>query len=282
MPTGGNNYSVLLKATIQKITQAEIDAQTKGLNLNLNVKSSGKGQQDLNTLVGKYQNQLDSIRLSHLDAYKNDEVIAMDSSVQNLVTTMNGSAKTTGIVQVEMGKLKNKVKEVENGFDTAKSHTDDFTTSLVKNIKKVAQWAIATTAIYGSLRQIKEGVQYITDLNTEMTNAQIVTGMTDTQINRLATSYTQLAKELGATTLEVAEGNLAWLRQGKTAAESAQLLKSSVMMAKLANMDQAESTEVLTAIINGYKLSLEEVMPTIDSLVSLDNQFASSVSRQNC
>jgi hypothetical protein len=54
------------------------------------------------------------------------------------------------------------------------------------------------------------------------------------------------------------------------------------MMAKLANMDQAESTEVLTAIINGYKLSLEEVMPTIDSLVSLDNQFASSVSRQNC
>ena len=211
MPTGGNNYSILLKAAIQKITQAEIDAQTKGLNLNLNVKSSGKGQQDLSTLVGKYQNQLDSIRLSHLDAYKNDEVIAMDSSVQNLVTTMNGSAKTTGIVQVEMGKLKNKVKEVENGFDTAKSHVDDFGTAIEKNIKKVAQWAIATTAIYGSLRSIQEGIQYIKDLNTEMTNIGLVTGQTTKELSSMTTEFNSMAKSLGTTTLEVAKGATEWI-----------------------------------------------------------------------
>jgi hypothetical protein len=50
-------------------------------------------------------------------------------------------------------------------------------------------------------------------------------------------------------------------------------------MAKLANMDQAESTEVLTAIINGYKLSLSEVNPTISKLISLDNAYASSVGK---
>ena len=177
--------------------------------------------------------------------------------------------------------LKNKVKDVENGFDSSRAHTDAFTTAITKNIMKVFQWAIATTAIYGSLRKIEEGVEYVTALNSEMTNIQIVTGNTTDEINKLSSEYNKLAKELGVTTLEVARGNLEWARQGKSAEDSAKLLRASVMLAKLANLDQAESTEYLTSIINGYKLSIEEVMPTIDKLINLDNSYASSVGKQN-
>jgi TP901 family phage tail tape measure protein len=49
------------------------------------------------------------------------------------------------------------------------------------------------------------------------------------------------------------------------------------MMAKLANMDQAQSTEYLTSIMAGYKLEIEDLMPTIDKMVALDNAYATSV-----
>jgi TP901 family phage tail tape measure protein len=50
------------------------------------------------------------------------------------------------------------------------------------------------------------------------------------------------------------------------------------MMSKLANMDTAQATEYLTSMINGFKISVDDVVPTIDKLVALDNSFATSVS----
>ena len=49
-------------------------------------------------------------------------------------------------------------------------------------------------------------------------------------------------------------------------------------MSKLANMDTAQATEYLTSMINGFKISVDDVVPTIDKLVALDNSFATSVS----
>ena len=43
-------------------------------------------------------------------------------------------------------------------------------------------------------------------------------------------------------------------------------------------MDTAQATEYLTSMINGFKISVEDVVPTIDKLVALDNAFATSVS----
>ncbi len=71
--------------------------------------------------------------------------------------------------------------------------------------------------------------------------------------------------------------SLEWRRQGKTIEETNKLIKASLMLATLGNMDSAEATEKLTAIMNGYKLSVDEAIPVIDKLVALDNNYATSV-----
>jgi TP901 family phage tail tape measure protein len=123
---------------------------------------------------------------------------------------------------------------------------------------------------------LKQGIQYITDLNKEMTNIQIVTGFDTGTIGQLAIDYNDLGKELGATTIEVAKSSTEWFRQGKSIQETQELIKSSMMMSKLANMDSAQATEYLTSIINGFKLEASEVEDVISSLVALDNKFATS------
>lgn len=144
-------------------------------------------------------------------------------------------------------------------------------------VKKVLIWAGATMAIYGTLRQIGEGVQYIKDLNKELTSIAEVTGMSTIQIAALAQQYNDLAIALGSTTLEVAKGSLEWFRQGKTVEETGQLMKSVTMMSKLGNLEAAQATELMTSTLNGFKLSAEESARIVDKLVGLDNAYATSV-----
>ena len=56
---------------------------------------------------------------------------------------------------------------------------------------------------------------------------------TPEEIYNLAQSYNDLAKSLGVTTMEIAEGSVEWLRQGKSIKETTELLDASTKMAKL-------------------------------------------------
>jgi hypothetical protein len=51
-------------------------------------------------------------------------------------------------------------------------------------------------------------------------------------------------------TLSIAQGAVEWVRMGKNADETLQLLTKSAQVAKIAGLDQAESTQYLTAIMN--------------------------------
>jgi len=272
-------YNVMVKMQLSDIgieaQLAKIQAKMKPMNISVTAKATDF--EKLETSVGKLKNQLEAIKIKNQDAFKNPEVAKQYHDVSNLIGAYSKGQVSIGKVQVAMGGLKNKFEEVNQSARTTIASTDNFGTAIVKVVGKIAMWGVATGILYGTLRNIKEGVQFIEDLNKSMTNVQIVTGMSTSQARALAIEYNNLAKELGATTLEVAEGSLEWQRQGKTAEETQKLLRASVMMAKLGNLDQAQSTEYLTSIINGYKLSLDEVMPTIDKLISLDNAYASSV-----
>jgi len=272
-------YNVMVKMQLSDVgveaQLAKIQAKLKPLNISVTAKATDF--EKLETSVGKLKNQLEAIKIKNQDAFKNPEVMKQYQNVNSLIGAYSKGSATIGKVQVAMGGLRNEVSKTNEAIRTTTTSTDGFGTAVSKAVGKIALWGMATTAIYGSLKQIKEGVQFVEDLNKAMTDVQIVTGMSRDQAKSLAIEYNSLAKELGATTLEVAEGSLEWARQGKTAEETQKLLRASVMMAKLANLDQAQSTEYLTSIINGYKLSLDEVMPTLSKLVALDNSYATSV-----
>jgi TP901 family phage tail tape measure protein len=101
--------------------------------------------------------------------------------------------------------------------------------------------------------------------------------MSGVSADLMAKQYNTLAKQLGATTLEVAKGSLEWQRQGKSVQETQTLLTASTMMGKLANIESAQSTEYLTSILNGFQLQAGDAVGVIDKLVSVDNAAATSV-----
>ena len=88
------------------------------------------------------------------------------------------------------------------------------TDSMKANFRMVAESFISFGILYGTINQIKEAIQYVSDLNKEMVKIQVLQvegAQTNEQIANLALQYNSLAKELGATTIEVATGSVEWL-----------------------------------------------------------------------
>ena len=48
------------------------------------------------------------------------------------------------------------------------------------------------------------------------------------------------------------------------------------MLSKLGNMEAADSTEKLTATLNGFKLEAEDASLVVDKIIDLDNRMATS------
>lgn len=168
------------------------------------------------------------------------------------------------------------VDNLNKGFKEIKKTNEDIFSVLKKNVYKVAEWAVSTNLVYGTLNQIRKAIEYITELNTEITKIGMVTGQTPEQLRDMAIQFNDMARELGVDTLTMAEGATEWIRAGKTAAETTEFLTNSTMLAKLGNLEAADATDKLIAVTNAYNISAEESIEVVDTLVSLDNSFATS------
>ena len=115
-----------------------------------------------------------------------------------------------------------------------------------------------------------------TKLESALTNLRIVTGMNREEAEDTMITYQRMGKELGATTEEVAQSALAWLRQGYSVQEAGNLIDASMKLSKLGFMQADQATQVLTASLKGFKLETSEALSVVDKLTTMDQKAAVS------
>lgn len=141
---------------------------------------------------------------------------------------------------------------------------------------RVADFGIAAKILNKIPQDIQKVIQYTKELDAAMTNIRVVTGASAEEAQTLARGYTQLAKELGITTVEVANSANEWARQGYEAEQANQLIVASSKLAKLGMISTTEATKDLTSAIKGFKLSTEDAMSVVDKLTKIDQVAAIS------
>lgn len=165
-------------------------------------------------------------------------------------------------------------KEMDDGIRTSKTFGEALKDAFDNYIGPAA---LADRAVDLLVDGAKEAYQTIVDLNKAMTDVQMVTGESAEKTAELAHQYSQMAKELGATTTEIANGASEWLRQGKSVAETNQLLESSMILSKVGAIESSQATELLTSTLNGYKKEANEAMHVVDAMSAVDLAAATSV-----
>ncbi len=268
-----------LKLTEQKAIDGIIQREQKRLQLEKDLEKSKEKQNLLNTKMLEGMDASSKKAEAFLAKYEFMTPSTQGDKLKELAKGIQEAASSGNVQQVN--KLSREFDVLKGTLSAATGESYNLGKEMSAVIRRTMESAATLGVIYGAINQFRQGIEYIKDLDKELTNVQVVTGMSEESVQALGMQYNSLAKEMGATTLEVAKGNLEWLRQGKTAQEANELVKSSLVLSKLGNLETAQSTEYLTSTLNGFKLEAEDSMGVIDKIIALDNSFSTSAGIKN-
>lgn len=147
---------------------------------------------------------------------------------------------------------------------------------MVNNAKKMASWMFMGGGIASAFRFLRDIVTNVQELNKAFVDLQIVTNGSNEEVAGLLSSYSKLAKQLGATTIEVANSAAGWLRQGKSIEDTNALIKNTIILSKVGGIEAAASTEYLTSASKGYNVAVKDTLSIVDKVSAVDLKAAVS------
>lgn len=170
----------------------------------------------------------------------------------------------------------NALRDMNSDIDKIRTSTNEMSSGFDSAFRSIGQFAAMAGIFDGIEAAISNVREEIIELNTAMTELQIVTETSDASIEKTMAGYANMAKDLGVTLQTVAEGAGEWLRQGFSEEDTEKLLKASTMLSTVGNMGADEASTALTSIINGFGMATDQATHVIDTLDALDLAYATS------
>lgn len=172
------------------------------------------------------------------------------------------------------------------GFFTEKIGKDTFIEQLslrekaLERFQSITQNFASKIATYFSvgafITQVYKFANFVQQLDDALTEISTVTGATISELHQYSQDYNQIAQELGRSTVEVAKAAVEFYRQGRSQAETLDLLRATLIGSKISGETAEDTATTLTATINGFQLMSEDAMSIIDKFSALDANMATS------
>lgn len=144
--------------------------------------------------------------------------------------------------------------------------------------EKFGGWSLATGALTSVLSGMKRVGTEAINLDNNITDLTMATGLHKDQLDSLLDSYSDLGDRLNATITDVIASGTEWLKQGKSIAETEQLISSAMILDKVGKIGSSEkSTQYLTSAMKGYKVEAENTLEIVDKLSAVDMASATDV-----
>ena len=176
-----------------------------------------------------------------------------------------------------VGQTSNQVHQLSRSANSANTAFGKLGSTITETFSTSRMTMTAFLAVMNEIRKAgKNAQQTIQDLDKAITDLSIATNMSREDTAKLVKNYNDYAKELKSTTVNITSAADDWLRAGKSMNETQTLIKDSIMLSKLGQIDSGAATEDLLATANGFNMSVEEVGRALDSMVSIDMKAATS------
>lgn len=201
--------------------------------------------------------------------------------IQNDVdTAVNGTTETPEIhvPEVDSSGLA-QMQQALNGVNAAGIRGQSVFQSLGGSFREAfSAYSLANMmqdGLYKIVDAGKKAASTVKEFDDLKTNLAMVTGKDKTYTEDLMQSYNELGQEIGSITSDVAESANTWLRQGRSMADTNQLIKDSMVLSKDAQISSEDAAQVLTSTLNGFKLGADQASRINDILTSIDLKSAS-------
>ena len=157
------------------------------------------------------------------------------------------------------------IMNVDGALDQLHGSTQNTANSMVRMVDEVNELK-SSTQYFFSLRNminllkrgIDEAVQSVKELDKAMTETAVVTDYKVSDLWGMLPEYTRVANQLGATTQGAYETMTLYYQQGLEQQQAFELGAETMKMARIAGLDYAETTDMMTAALRGFNMELNE------------------------
>lgn len=197
--------------------------------------------------------------------------------LQQILEKTGKGAEATQIYANAEKKANVETSNFQDGLIKSNSLLDRFASGISDYFNRFVSYTLVTEAFNALRDAMRSAIEVAEDMNAVFTDIQMVSLSSAESIDKLKESYAELAYEYSSSVVSVAEGANQWIRQGKSSAETTELLQASMVLSRVGAIDAADATEYLTSTLNGYQLEADQAMRVVDAMSQADIESASSV-----
>ena len=180
--------------------------------------------------------------------------------LQNIViSTVGGEKAVTTSQQISdaYGKQDKHTKRLKN------NNLNYFKTA----VRGIALWGLATAAIYGTLRALKELTTQMLDVEYNTAEIKVVTGELNSTYDTAITKMYELSTVYGVAATEISTATKIWAQQGIGLKASLELMNTTLMGVNVTGMTTNSMVEALTAGIKSFNIDTSQSVTILDKWI---------------
>ena len=149
----------------------------------------------------------------------------------------------------------------------------------VKNrLQSLSQYFIATIGIYDVWNVIKQGIQYVREIDSALTELKKVTDATETSYNNFLQTASKTAATLGSTVSDFVDATADFARLGYDLNQASQLAEAASVYKNVGDGidDIATASESIISTMKAFGIEANDAMGIVDRFNEVGNNFAIS------
>ncbi len=124
-------------------------------------------------------------------------------------------------------------------------------------ISRTVTWAIAVGGFYSQVRKFREGIDIIRQLDSELTQVSVITGINRDEMRDLAKEYARLGEQMNKTAVDISRINTELVRQGLSLEEANERMQTILKMSSAGSMSVDDTLKVITSSVNALGVESE-------------------------
>ena len=214
--------------------QGDIQKLGQALSSSLNPQT---GLLDLN----KFQKQLNGLSLSQLE---------------------QSMSKVGATGQQAFGNMIGQIGRMDTSFKSISSFAD----KIFNTMGNTVRWGITASIFQTIQNSLYRAVDYVQELDTSLNNIRIVTSATNEDMRNFALYANQAAQAIGSSTTSFTDAAQLYAQNGFNEEDYTRLAEITTKFANVTQQDTATVSEQITALMEGYHMSIDQVEDSLGGM----------------
>ncbi len=182
-------------------------------------------------------------------------------------------------LNIETPDLNNKMKELNIQFSSLKQNASQSGSVMgraLENAGKFLRFYLVGGLLVGFVRDIREGINSIKELDASLTELGKVSDLTGYQLKIFTDRAYEVGRTIGRTGKEVIDATSTFKRAGYELESAFELSQQALLLTNIGDgiNDVTEASSSLIAILKGFKMEAQSTAHIVDALNEVSNNYA--------